>query len=275
MKYAVMGSPVSHSLSPRIHKAFAAQFGNPHLTYDAIEVEGGTLADALRSFAADGGVGANITSPLKREAFALCGDNVSPRAARAAAVNTLKYDASADTWFGDLTDGFGLVKALTGYYGQDLRDRRTLILGAGGAAFAIVPSLLDAGVGEVIIVNRDITKADKLADMIGQPGRVNTRRIEQLPEVGAFDLVINTISADPIKAFNLTGDLLTARPLIVDLNYGERASVMKAYATVQNAPMFVDGMGMLIEQAAESYSVWHNGDRPDTAPLYAEFAAKY
>ena len=271
--YAVMGSPVSHSLSPAIHRAFAAQFGQPQLQYEAIDVPAGGLAAALESFCARGGVGANITAPLKREAFGLC-TLLSPAAERAGAVNTLSAMPDGG-WQGDLTDGEGLIRALTRHYGQDLRDRRTLLLGAGGAAHAILPSLLDAGIGEVVIVNRDPAKSDALADRIGEPARVVTRRIEQVPEVGAFDLVINTISDDPVKAFGLSGDVLTARPLIVDLNYGERSAPLRAFATVQNAPVFADGLGMLIEQAAESYALWNQGAMPDVEPLYSELADKY
>lgn len=272
MKYAVMGSPVSHSLSPRIHRAFAAQFGR-NLSYEAIEVQRGDLAAALESFVCEGGVGANITAPLKHEAFALCTTR-SDRAERAGVVNTLVAMPDGG-WYGDLTDGIGLIRSLTRHYGQDLRDRRTLLLGAGGAAHAILPSLLDAGVGEVVIVNRDGAKADALADRIGEPSRVVTRRIEQVPEVGAFDLIVNTISEDPTKVFGLSGDVLTGRPLIVDLNYGERASALRAFATVHGAPVFADGLGMLIEQAAESYALWNEGSMPDVEPLYKELGDKY
>lgn len=266
MKYAVMGTPVGHSLSPRIHRAFAEQFGNPNLDYTAIEVQPGGLRAALEAFVADGGVGANITSPLKHEALSLS-TNLTTRAVQSNTVNTLTWDAATQTWSGDVTDGIGLIKSLTGHYRKDLRERRTLLLGAGGAAHGILPALVDAGVGEIIVVNRDEAKANKLADRCGLPGRVNTRRVEQLKEAGSFDLIINTISDDPVKAFNLTGDLMAPRALVVDLNYGARASHLKAWSQAHDAPLFVDGLAMLIEQAAESFAIWHNSS-PDTAPVY-------
>ena len=147
------------------------------------------------------------------------------------------------------------------------RGLQAIIAGAGGAAHGILPALVDAAVGEIIVVNRDEAKANKLADRCGLPGRVNTRRVEQLKDVGSFDLIINTISDDPVNAFNLTGDLMAPRALVVDLNYGARASHLKAWSQVHNAPLFVDGLAMLIEQAAESFAIWHNST-PDTAPVY-------
>ena len=272
--YAVMGSPVSHSLSPAIHRAFAAQFGQPQLQYEAIDVPAGGLAAALESFCARGGVGANITAPLKREAFGLC-TLLSPTAERAGAVNTLSAMPDGG-WQGDLTDGEGLIRALTGTLGQDLRDRRTLVLGAGGAAHAVVPALLEAGVGSLYLVNRSQANADALADRIGEPARVHTRRIEQLGEVGAFDLIINTATESPVTAFGLKGELIASpRTLVVDLNYGERAWALRAWAAVHDVQVFVDGLPMLIEQAALSYALWNNGAMPDTAPVYASFADKY
>lgn len=272
MKYAVMGTPVDHSLSPRIHRAFAEQFGNRNLDYTAIDVQPGSLREALEAFVRDGGVGANITSPLKHEAAAIA-TNLSTRSAVSNTVNTLTWDANAGTWSGDVTDGAGLVRALTEHHGQDLRERRTLVLGAGGAAHGILPALIDAGVGEIVIVNRSQEKADQLADRFGMPDRISTRRVEQLPEAGNFGLIINTISDDPVKAFHLTGDLMAPRATVMDLNYGARASHLRAWASVHQAPLFVDGLAMLVEQAAESFAMWH-GSRPDTAPVYALLEGK-
>jgi shikimate dehydrogenase len=147
-RFAVFGQPVLHSLSPKIHRAFAAQFGIT-LDYTAIECPPGDFPGALSSFAKAGGHGANVTLPHKQRAAELC-KVLSERAKRAGAVNTLvKHDGG---WLGDNTDGIGLVRDLTGRHGLDLRERRTLMLGAGGAARGVAPALLDAGIGALWIV---------------------------------------------------------------------------------------------------------------------------
>ncbi|MEO6365056.1 MAG: shikimate dehydrogenase, partial [Luteimonas sp.] len=138
--YAVFGHPVAHSLSPRIHAAFGKQTGIP-VHYVSIDAPPEQFTAALTAFAHNGGVGANITLPLKQLAFALC-DDVTERARRAGAVNTLVRNG--DTWHGDNTDGAGLVRDLTGRHALDLRTRRTLLIGAGGAARGIAPALLEA-----------------------------------------------------------------------------------------------------------------------------------
>ena len=149
-QFAVFGHPVAHSLSPRIHAAFAKQTGIA-LEYKGIDATPEEFASALAAFAASGGVGANVTLPLKEAAFALC-QRVSERAQRAGAVNTLTLQAGG--WDGDNTDGAGLVRDLTDRHALDLRSRRTLLLGAGGAAHGVAPALLDAGIGDLFIVNR-------------------------------------------------------------------------------------------------------------------------
>src|SRR5690606_34900223 len=143
--------------------------------------------DRLARFAAAGGLGANVTLPLKEAAAALCSD-LGPAARIAGAVNTLSR--RGDGWRGDNTDGDGLVRDITAHLGQDLRGRRTLLLGAGGAARGVAPALLEAGIEELIIVNRTPERADQLADRIGQPERVHTRYWTDLPRAGAFDLII-------------------------------------------------------------------------------------
>ena len=148
--YAVFGHPVAHSLSPHIHAAFGRQAGIS-VDYRAIDVVPGHFSEALAEFAAHGGAGANVTLPLKQAAFDLCED-ITERARRAGAINTLVRNG--DTWHGDNTDGAGLVRDLTGRQGLDLRARRTLLLGAGGGARGVAPALLDAGIGELFVVNR-------------------------------------------------------------------------------------------------------------------------
>jgi shikimate dehydrogenase len=264
--YAVFGHPVAHSLSPRIHAAFGRQTGIA-VDYRAIDATPAQFAQALAEFAAHGGAGANVTLPLKQAAHALC-DDVTERARRAGAVNTLVRNGA--TWHGDNTDGTGLVRDLTERHGLDLRARRTLLLGAGGAARGVAPALLDAGIGELYVVNRTAERADALADALGEPGRVHPRYLGDLATLGEFDLIVNATSAahanGTLPALPLA--LVGRRCAAVDLSYGEAAIPFLAWARAAGCHDAVDGLGMLVEQAAESFARWH-GVRPDTDPVYA------
>lgn len=266
--YAVFGTPISHSLSPRIHAAFGQQAGID-LDYAAIESGLGQFPAKLAAFAAADGSGANVTLPLKQAAFALC-RSTSERARSAGAVNTLVRDG--DGWHGDNTDGIGLVRDLTGRHMLDLRARRTLLLGAGGAARGIAPALLEAGIGEMTIVNRTPERADALADALGEPGRVHPRYLADLASLGEFDLIVNATSAargGELPA--LPRALVGRRTAAVDLSYGEAAIPFLAWARANGCHDAVDGLGMLVEQAAESFALWH-GIRPETDAVYAELS---
>jgi len=269
--YAVFGHPVAHSLSPRIHAAFGRQTGID-LRYDAIDATREAFFDALEAFAAAGGAGANVTLPLKESAFALSATTTA-RARRAGAVNTLvRLDGQ---WHGDNTDGAGLVRDLTARHGLDLRQRRTLLIGAGGAARGIAPSLLDAGIGDLFIVNRTPERADALADALGQPGRVHPRYLADLPSLGEFSLLINATSAGRDGVLpRLPMSLLGSRSSAVDLSYGEAAIPFLAWARAHGAHEAIDGLGMLVEQAAESFALWH-GVRPHTDEVYAELRDRH
>ena len=270
-RYAVFGQPVSHSLSPRIHAAFGRQTGIA-LEYIAIECAPEDFADTVAAFAAQGGQGANVTLPHKQAAADLC-SALSERARRAGAANTLvRRD---DGWFGDNTDGTGLIRDLTDRHGLDLRARRTLLIGAGGAARGVAPSLLDAGIGDLTIVNRDTTKADALADLLGEPGRAHPRYFEELGNFGNFELIVNATSAARGSGLpNLPMSLVDSRTACVDLSYGEAAIPFLAWARAARAHHAIDGLGMLVEQAAESFTLWH-GVRPDTDAVYAELHARH
>ena len=265
-RYAVFGHPVAHSLSPRIHAAFAQQTGIV-LEYTAIDAAPHDFVAALDRFADDGGAGANVTLPLKEAAFAICAQTTD-RARRAGAVNTLTPNEGQ--WHGDNTDGAGLVRDLTGRHGLDLRARRALLLGAGGAARGVAPALLDAGISELIIVNRTAERADALADALGEPDRAHSRYWRDLGDLGDFSLIVNATSASRQDqgAFTLPFHLATPRTLAVDLNYGEAAIPFLAWARAAGCHDAVDGLGMLVEQAAEAFEHWH-GVRPDTDPVYA------
>ncbi|PZO09809.1 MAG: shikimate dehydrogenase [Lysobacteraceae bacterium] len=268
-KYAVFGHPVAHSLSPRIHAAFARQEG-VDLSYVAIEAAPEDFAAAIHAFGAVGGAGANITLPHKERVVALC-SQLSDRARRAGAVNTIVRAGAA--WHGDNTDGLGLVHDLTERHRLDLRGRRVLLLGAGGAARGVAPSLLDAGVDSLWIVNRSPEKADALSDALGEPGRVHTRYLADLPSLGGFELIVNATSAGRGDGLSLPFSLAAPRSLAVDLSYGEAAISFLAWAGAAGCVHRIDGLGMLVEQAAESFALWH-GRRPATDAVYAELAAR-
>ena len=263
-RFALIGHPVSHSLSPRIHAAFARQAGVP-MDYVAIDTE--DFARALHEFAQAGGTGANVTLPYKQQAATACSE-LTARARRAGAVNTLVRHG--DAWRGDNTDGAGLVRDLTGRHRLDLRGRRTLLLGAGGGGRGVAPALLDAGIGDLFIVNRNSERADALADTLGEPGRVHPRYFSDLPALGEFDLILNATSAAREQGLpTLPMSLVGRRTTAVDLSYGEAAIAFLSWARAAGCHDAIDGLGMLVEQAAESFHAWH-GAHPETDAIYAE-----
>lgn len=265
-QFAVFGTPISHSLSPQIHAAFGRHTGI-NLRYVAIEAGPADFAMKLQAFADAGGGGANVTLPLKRQAAELAA-SLSERARRVGVANTL-VRSQDNRWHADNTDGIGLIRDLTERHALDLRGRRTLIVGAGGGARGIAPALLDAGIGELFIVNRTPERADALADMLGQPGRVHPRYLGDVAAFGEFDLVINATSANRGGTLeHLPRSLVGRRTAAVDLSYGEAAIPFMAWARATGCHDAIDGLGMLVEQAAESFKLWH-GVRPDTNAVFA------
>jgi shikimate dehydrogenase len=263
--YAVFGHPVAHSLSPRIHAAFAKQAG---IEMDYIAIDAEDFAAALSAFEGDG---ASVTLPHKEVAAALCA-TLGERARRCGVVNTLTRTGAG--WHGDNTDGTGLVRDLTGRHRLDLRGRRTLLLGAVGCARGVAPALLDAGIAELFIVNRTPGRTDALADALGEPARVHPRYFEDLGALGEFDLIVNATSAARSAEFpSLPMSLSGPRTAAVDLNYGEAAIGFLAWARAAGAREALDGLGMLVEQAAESFHLWH-GVRPDTEAVHAALAGE-
>ncbi|HEY0502718.1 MAG TPA: shikimate dehydrogenase [Lysobacter sp.] len=265
-RFAVIGHPVAHSLSPRIHAAFGRQTGIA-LQYTAMDAPPELFDAILAEFAAEGGVGANVTLPHKGRAAAAC-TTLSERARRAGAVNTLIRTATG--WEGDNTDGVGLVRDLTERHGLDLRARRTLLIGAGGAARGVAPALLDAGIGDLYIVNRTPERADALADALAMPGRVHPRYLRDVGTLGTFDLIVNATAAARADGLpTLPVALASPRTAAVDLSYGEVAIPFLAWARAAGAHDCIDGLGMLVEQAAESFQRWH-GVRPETDEIYEQ-----
>jgi shikimate dehydrogenase len=179
-----------------------------------------------------------------------------------------------DGWLGDNTDGVGLVHDLTERHALDLRGRRTLLLGAGGAAHGVAPALIDAGIGDLYIVNRNSARADALVDALGRPGRVHSRYWQDLGSQGVFDFIINSTSAGREGgSLALPFGIAGPRTLAVDLSYGEAAIPFLAWARGAGCAQAIDGIGMLVEQAAESFYDWH-GVRPATDAIYAELHAR-
>ncbi|WP_397607720.1 shikimate dehydrogenase [Silanimonas sp.] len=268
-RYALVGQPVAHSLSPRIHAAFGAQCSIA-VEYGLIDVAPHGFDAAVAAFAKAGGAGLNVTLPHKEAARALCA-TLSERARRCGAVNTLIRGSNG--WHGDNTDGAGLVHDLTERHRLDLRARKVLLLGAGGAAHGVAPALLDAGIESLWIVNRSPDRADALSDRLGEPGRVHTRYWDDLPNLGVFDMIVNATSAGrSASAMALPSSLATERTLAVDLSYGEAAIAFLSWARSQDCETALDGLGMLVEQAAEAFRLWH-GQTPDTDPIYSELRA--
>ena len=269
-RYAVFGHPVVHSRSPEIHAAFGRQEGIA-VDYRAIDAAPGDFPAALEAFAAEGGRGANVTLPHKEAAFAAC-TTLTARATRAGAVNTLLR--KGDRWHGDTTDGAGLVRDLTDRHSLDLRGRRVLLLGAGGSARSVAPSLLDAGIRELVVVNRTPERADALIDAMGEPGRALSRYWDDLRDLGDFELIINATSAgrDREAAFTLPLSLVNSLTTAVDLNYGDASVAFLAWARSAGCRHAIDGLGMLVEQAAESFQQWHEV-RPQTEAVYAVLRA--
>lgn len=271
-KYAVFGHPIAHSLSPQIHQAFGRQFGLD-VDYRTIDATPEAFEHAVRAFFAEGGHGANVTLPHKAAAFALA-DERSEAAQRAGSANVLTRLPDGRIAAHN-TDGDGMVRDLTERHQLDLRGHDALLLGAGGAAHGVAWAMLDAGVNTLTIVNRTPEAADALADAIGDPARAHTRYWEDLDGLGSFDLIINATSAGVLgKSLDLPFGFVGVRATCYDLSYGKSAASFLAWAHAAHARYVVDGLGMLVETAADAFELWH-GKRPDTEPVYQALRQSY
>lgn len=261
-RYAVFGNPVAHSRSPEIHQAFARQ-GYDEITYERIEAPRDDFAGAVKEFFVHGGNGANVTLPFKEEAFRLCA-RTTERARRAEAVNTLWRDQDYGL-HGDNTDGAGLVHDMRRNRHWRIEGTRILILGAGGAVRGVLGPLLTEEPDEVMIANRTVDKAEALAEHFSGGGiPVYGCGLDELR--GHFDVVINSISAGLHGELPpLPDELFSGRGCAYDMLYGAGDTAFVAWARPQVSEV-ADGLGMLVEQAAESWFMWR-GARPDTAPV--------
>ncbi len=266
-RYAVIGHPIAHSKSPEIHARFAAQT-RQHLIYERLLAPLDGFAAAVQTFVQQGGRGANVTLPFKLEAHALA-TRLTARAQAAGAVNTLKFDA--DGILGDNTDGVGLVADIMRNAGVALAGRKVLLLGAGGAARGVVLPLLSGRPAELVIANRTHARAVELAQRFAaRYGNIRAGDFAGLNE--RFDIVVNATSA------SLASDVPPVSPavfdagtLAYDMMYGKQPTAFMRLAA-QHGAAVRDGLGMLVEQAAESFYVWR-GVRPDTAAVFAELRA--
>jgi shikimate dehydrogenase len=265
-RYAVMGDPIAHSKSPRIHKLFARQ-ADQQLQYDAIRVQSGNLATAVGDFLADGGKGLNITVPLKEEAWLLAHAR-SGRAERAGAVNTLVLDQSGKH-FGDNTDGAGLVRDLLHNHGSVLQQKRLLLVGAGGAARGVIEPLLLERPSLLVIANRTPEKAVELARLFCDLGRIEGCGLDDVAGQ-SFDLIINATAASLAgQVPALPDSVVSADSWCYDMMYGDKPTAFMDWARQRGAACCLDGLGMLVEQAAESFYLWR-AVRPDTRPVIKE-----
>ncbi len=263
-RYAVFGHPVGHSRSPWLHARFAELTGQA-LSYEARDVPPGGFAAALAEFLAEGGKGLNITVPHKLAAFAAA-ERLTPRARRAGAVNTLAVQPEG--LLGDNTDGAGLLRDLQQNLGLELAGKRLLLVGAGGAARGALAPLLSAKPSVLVIANRAAGKAEALAADFAAEGPVGGVALAaaQCP----FDLVINATSASLAgEVPALPEDAVGPGSFCYDMVYGVGPTAFMRWATTQGAGGVADGLGMLVEQAAESFALWR-GVRPPTESVLAE-----
>ncbi len=262
-RYAVFGHPIGHSQSPRIHALFAEATGQ-WLTYTAEDVAPAGFFAAVTAFFASGGQGLNCTVPLKELAFQ-CADTLSERAQRSRAVNTLARQADGRI-FGDNTDGVGLVRDLCANLGVTLPAQRILVLGAGGASRGILEPLLRQRPARLDIANRTAAKAAQLAREFGDLGPVTGGGLASL-EGRCYDIILNATAASLSNALPaLPEGLLVPSGCCYDLAYGQQPTAFVRWGQAHGAGLSVDGIGMLVEQAAEAFYLWR-AIRPDTAPV--------
>lgn len=267
VKFAVIGNPVQHSLSPEIHQAFAQQVGL-EMIYEKIESPLDGFSQAIALFKEQGGRGCNVTLPFKAEAYAIAnkiGDNVK----LACASNCLLFEEDG-TIYADNFDGVGLIEDLVGHQGFDLCDKKILIIGAGGAVQGIVGALLDKSPQEVVIANRTAERAESIAKTFQLKGPICGIGLDELTG-SPYDLVIHASSlGHKQRVVPLPSGIVIPSTLCYDISFGEAALPFLDWARSQGARVCLDGLGMLVEQAAASFHLW-NGVYPDTKPILERF----
>ena len=267
-RYAVFGNPIEHSKSPFIHARFAEQTGQ-QLIYTAELVEAGDFNNAVARFAENNGKGLNITVPFKQDAWKLA-TRRSERAERAGAVNTLVINGTGD-YFGDNTDGVGLVRDLFRNHKLDLEGKRILIVGAGGAVRGVIEPLLASRPASLTIANRTGEKALQLAEDFSDLGIIRGQGLDEFG-TDSYDIIINGTSASLSGELpSLPASLVNENTFCYDMMYANEPTAFMHWAMQQGAKRVVDGKGMLVEQAAESFRIWR-GCEPETAPVIEALA---
>jgi len=262
-RYAVFGNPIVQTKSPELHAAFAAQFGED-MRYEAVEVRAGDFEEAVRGFIEHGGKGLNVTVPFKVEAEAMA-DESRESAAICGAANCLKIEGGRI--IAENFDGIGLVRDIHRNLGVDPRGKRVLIAGAGGAARGALEPLIEAGVAEIVIANRSVDRAEEVAELLGPRGSITACGYDAL-EPG-FDILLNSTSASLAGAAPpIPGVAFVGAELAYDLAYGKGMTPFLTQAEQYRVRQTADGVGMLVEQAAEAFHWWRD-KWPDTAPLIA------
>ncbi len=262
-QYAVMGNPIGHSKSPLIHTLFAEQTGQK-LEYSAILVELKLFNEAVREFQEKKGKGLNVTVPFKRDAWRLV-DERSECAELAGAVNTIVVREDG-TLYGDNTDGVGMVRDIKENLGIAIAGKRVLLLGAGGAVRGVLGPLLQENPSEVVIANRSPERAQELADDFEDFGKVEGSSFDDL-DGSRYDIVINgTSSSLKGEVPPLPEGILSKDAFCYDMMYGGEPTAFLRWAEDEGCEKLSDGLGMLVEQAAESFNIWR-GVRPQTAPV--------
>ena len=258
--YAVLGNPVKHSKSPQIHTLFAKQTGIV-LHYQSIEVPTDKFDEYVDLFASHGGLGLNITVPFKEEAHSFC-TKLTHRAELCGSVNTIRFDEQLNS-FGDTTDGQGFINDLRINHQINIKDKTVLILGAGGSVKAILEPICGQLPCEIVIANRTVYRAEELADKFSDLGNITACSYSDLASQ-SFELIVNGTS------LSLKGELPAVPESVInnntccyDLMYSDTATVFMQWANELGAAKVMDGLGMLVEQAAESFLIW-NGVKPET-----------
>ena len=263
-KYAVIGNPISHSKSPKIHKAFAKQEGI-QIDYQRILADETNFTETVNEFKSAGGLGLNVTLPFKVMAFQQC-KTLDKYAKAAHSVNTVSFDKQGK-WLGANTDGLGLLKDLTTNLGLDLTSKKILIMGAGGSTRGILLPLLQQHPSSLVIVNRDTKKALDLKEIFCAYGNLHACAYSDLGNQ-TFDLIINATSASLKDSLPpITDTILASASACYDLYYSDSDTSFIRWAKSLGIKTCADGLGMLIEQAAESYYIWR-GFKPDTRHVY-------
>lgn len=263
-QYAVVGHPIKHSLSPEIHRMFNQSVSHT-MDYQKIDVEPSQFQHWVKKFFTSGGRGLNVTVPFKQEAFNLATTH-SARALRAGAANTLGVNENGEIW-ADNTDGIGLVRAITGIHGHSLNQKNIVLLGAGGAVRGVIGELLEQNPKSITIANRTLEKATAIVDAFNHPALFSDSLMDYTPDTPP-DWVISGLSSGLSQQLpTLSPTLISAGTHVYDMIYGPQDTPLITWAKELGAKATMDGLSMLVEQAAESFYLWR-GTRPETTPVF-------